>query len=281
MSTEIAKQEGAGRFDWLQTWADDKLAGLLPEHVKPESLVRVVLGEMVKTPKLRECSPRSLQLALLDAGRLGLEIGGGPLAEAYLIPRYDKTIRGQAASLQISYRGLTKLARNSGEIKTIHADVVYRGDHFRVVMGESPAVEHEPDWSVDRSDANIVAAYAVVITKDGGVYYDVVSRTDIEAARKAGSSGQGRSTPWDNWYGRMARKTALRRLLMGGTVPLSARMSEYVRHEMELEIETARASASMGRRAIASAADFLADDTTQDDGSDADIIEPGASGGEE
>jgi recombinational DNA repair protein RecT len=52
--------------------------------------------------------------------------------------------------------------------------------------------------------------FAVCRLKNGGVILEVMERSEIELARM--KSQQPHGGPWRDWYGEMARKTAVRRL---------------------------------------------------------------------
>ena len=52
--------------------------------------------------------------------------------------------------------------------------------------------------------------YAVANLKNGGIQFEVMSRSEIEAIRK--QSKAGTSGPWVNHWDEMAKKTVIRRL---------------------------------------------------------------------
>ena len=214
---------------WLQSWARSSLPDVLPAHLTPDKVVRVALAEFARKPDLANCDKGSICLSIMTASQLGLEVAS-PLGEAYLIPRKG------LCQLQIGYKGYLKLLRNSGEIRTVIAECVYDGEAFTVEVDttrdNSIEVKHSPDYLGARDPRRIVAAYCIVQTKDGGRYVAVCSRSEIEDRRKRGASGMGRSSPWDTDYGAMARKTAIRKLLVGGTVPMSTELARAVEHEL-------------------------------------------------
>src|ERR1700733_5345712 len=102
-----------------------QFAMALPDHIKPESMVRVALTAVQNTPKLLECDRNSFFLAVLRAAQLGLE-PDGILGQAYLIPY------GEQVQLIPGYKGLIDLARRSGEVSNIIAKEVCRNDEFSV-----------------------------------------------------------------------------------------------------------------------------------------------------
>lgn len=218
---QLATAEGQNR--WIASLVSGQLASVLPKHITAERMIRVVYGEFRRNPKLAQCSQTSLGLSLLTAAQLGLE-PSGPLGHAYLIPRWNKDTRGLECGIQVGYKGLLELMRRSGQIAQADAAVVYEGEDFEVVRGSSPDITHRPSITVSRDDDRIVAAYCVVKTKDGGTYFDFVTRAEIEK-RKSRSETAGKSfSPWASDYAAMARKSAIRKLLNGGMVPMSSEL---------------------------------------------------------
>jgi phage RecT family recombinase len=180
----------------------------LPRHLKPERVLRIVLGAASRNQTLLSCTPKSIALAVVTASQLGLE-PGSPLGSAYLVPFKNRHTGRYEATLIIGYRGLIDLARRSGEIESIEAHVVHEKDAFRCVFGLSPVLEHEPAWT-DDDPGKLVAVYAVARLKGGQVQTEVMTRAQVDGIRKrsrAGSSG-----PWVSDYDEMARKTVVRRL---------------------------------------------------------------------
>lgn len=180
-----------------------QLAAALPKHLTAERVTRVFLTTLRQSPGLLRCSPQSLYGALFQASQLGLEIGNG-LGHAYLVPYKSE------ATLIIGYRGLVELARRSGQISTIYAYEVRRGDAFSYRLGLEPGIDHEPASERDLDDAAITHVYAVARLKDGGTQFEVMSRAEVDAIRKR--SRASKDGPWVTDYAMMARKTVLRRL---------------------------------------------------------------------
>lgn len=212
------------------------LAAVLPRHVTAERLVKVVLSATVRKPAILECTLPSIIHAVFQAAELGLEIGG-LLGEAHLVP-YNVTIkdgnrerREKQAQCIVGYRGFIKLARQSGEISTVSAHVVYTGDVFSVDLGNEE-IKHLPDlYAKDRGPQHVVASYMTVRYKEGGKQIDVMSRDDLERIRlrnKAGDDG-----PWKTDYAEMCRKTVVRRGLK--YAPISVHLAQVIEREMRLD----------------------------------------------
>jgi recombination protein RecT len=198
------------------------IAAVIPKHITPDRLLKVALSATARTPALLACTPQSILLAVMQAAELGVEVGG-LLGEAYFVPFKD------TATLIVGYRGLIKLARNSGELKTIEARVVHANDQFEIEFGLENKLVHKPCLAGDPGDT--VCVYAIARYKDDAYQVEVMTRAEIDAIRnrsKAGTDG-----PWVTDFDEMAKKTVLRRLLKTG--PLSPEVKRALEHEAAID----------------------------------------------
>ena len=135
----VQQNPRAEGFKYLLTGpgVQNSLAADLPKHLKGDRFVRVALAAMTAQPKLFDCTPESVLLSLMQCASMGLEPSGGVLGQAYLIPFKNicQVIPG--------YRGLVKLARNSGEVADVWAEVVYAKDRFDYELGLEPKLVHK------------------------------------------------------------------------------------------------------------------------------------------
>jgi recombination protein RecT len=202
-----------------------------------------------KQPKLAECSGMSILKSMMVASELGLEPGGA-LGHGYLTPykvnqakRGERPVYVMECQFLAGYRGLAKLARNSGEIEIVEAHPVYPGDKFVVRRGTVSELVHEPDYlsGEDRGD-KAVCYYALARYKSGAVQFEVMTCSQIERIMHATQS-KGEYGPWVDHFDEMARKTCIRRLAK--SLPLEsekfARALEMadVREEGDVDIEIA------------------------------------------
>lgn len=193
--------------------AKPKLAEVLPRHLTPDRLIRIACAATSRNRQLLACTPQSLLLAVMNAAQLGLE-AGSPLGSAYLVPY------GDTCQLIVGYRGLIELARRSGQIASIEAQVVHDNDEFICERGFNPVLRHIPCWKGDPGD--MYAAYAIAKLTDGSSQVEVMTKAQIDAIKNR--SRAGRSGPWVTDYSEMARKTVVRRLCK--YLPLSVEMSK-------------------------------------------------------
>lgn len=143
-------------------------------------------------------NPASLQAAILNVAAIGISLNPAQ-AHAYLVPR-DNSI-----CLDISYRGLVKLATDCKAIKDCKSVLVYENDTF-LWKGVYEMPQHHADpFSKERGD--IVGAYNIARMADGSVMVDTV---DAEYIAKVEGTSKARSGPWKTWREEMILKTATR-----------------------------------------------------------------------
>jgi recombination protein RecT len=129
-----------------------------------------------------------------------------PLAECHLIP-YGSTVQWIPG-----YRGLMKLARQSGGITRFDVAIVRDEDEFRVTRGTNPEIVHIPSMGVGTTNrGEMTHVYSVAWFRDGSPpHFEVMDREEIDLIKNEASKNK-RSTPWQAHYEEMARKTIVRR----------------------------------------------------------------------
>jgi len=187
-----------------------QVALALPKHMTPDRFVRVGLTALMKTPKLLDCTPESVIQCMLNCSALGLEPDG---RRAHLIPY------GNTCTLIVDYKGMIELAKRSGDVSNVFAQVVCDNDSFQWENGE---VKHQIDFKRDRGA--VYAAYAVIAFKDGTKQTDVMTKTEVDAIRKRSKAGN--SGPWVTDWNEMAKKTVVRRAMK--FVTLSPELADAV-----------------------------------------------------
>ena len=193
-----------------------QVALALPKHMTPDRFVRVGLTALMKTPKLLDCTQESVIQCLLNCSSLGLEPDG---RRAHLIPY------GNTCTLIVDYKGIVELAKRSGDVSNVFAQIVCANDNFEWENGE---VTHKIDFRTPRGE--MYAAYATITFKDGTKQSDVMTKDEIDAIRKRSKSGQ--SGPWLTDYNEMAKKTVFRRA--SKWITLSPEVSDALEAEDDL-----------------------------------------------
>ena len=173
----------------------------LPTHVPVKKFIRVAQTAITTNPTLMKCDRTSLWAALTKAAEVGLMPDG---KEAAIVPFKDK------AQFMSMVAGKMKLARNSGEIKTLDSQVVYQNDDFKYWIDEDgPHIRHIPNLTESRGEVS--CAYAIGKTKDGGVYIEVMTSEQLGAVE---SVSRGKGGPWSGPFrSEMQRKSVMNRLL--------------------------------------------------------------------
>lgn len=221
---EVAKQEP--KVSPLMQFKADlrslKDAGeldMLPTNVTFEAFRNAAVVAITDNPAILQCSRESIFKSIRRLAAAGLVPDG---REAAIVP-----FKGQAQAMPMVV-GLLKVARNSGEISSIWAEVVMGDEEFKISMIDGVRkFEHAYD-PLNRS-GEVKGAYAVAKLKDGTIEIEAMGREQIEKRRKA-SANQREPNPtgiWRDWYDEMAKKTVIRALVK--RLPMS---SEDIRRVM-------------------------------------------------
>jgi recombination protein RecT len=183
----------------------------LPPQINVEKFIRTTLTAVQMQPELLQADRRSLLGSCMKAAQDGLLPDG---REAALVIFRSKN--GPQVQYMPMIGGVLKKIRNSGELASISAQVAYSADLFEYELGDEEKITHKPFLGGDRGEP--IAVYAVAKTKDGAIYREVMSVSDVEKVRS--SSRAGKFGPWVDWWDEMAKKTVIRR--MAKRLPSSA-----------------------------------------------------------
>ena len=183
----------------------------LPPQINVEKFIRTTLTAVQMQPELLQADRRSLLGSCMKAAQDGLLPDG---REAALVIFRSKN--GPQVQYMPMIVGVLKKIRNSGELASISAQVAYSADLFEYELGDEEKITHKPFLGGDRGEP--IAVYAVAKTKDGAIYREVMSVSDVEKVRA--SSRAGKFGPWVDWWDEMAKKTVIRR--MAKRLPSSA-----------------------------------------------------------
>ena len=119
---------------------------------------------------------------------------------------------GNRLEWQERYLGKLMRAKRDTEIGKVNAQVIYEGDEFVYTIdenGEKQLVKHVPNLA-NIDNTKILAAYAVVINKDGTRHIEVMTRTQIQKAWEQGAM-KGNSGAHKNFTDQMCMKTVIQR----------------------------------------------------------------------
>jgi len=201
MTTQALAQRTELKTSLLARSAE--LKETLPTHIAPQKFVNVaMLAYSGSAPVQRACltpaGRQSFFASVMKCAQDGLLPDG---REAALVP-YKNSVQYMPM-----VAGLQKAMRNSGQIASISAHVVFANDHFRYVKGDDERIEHEPA-GLDRDPGNPVGAYCIIRLLNGEKVREVMRLSELQKVRAMSKAGDG---PWANWWEEMAKKSVIRR----------------------------------------------------------------------
>jgi recombination protein RecT len=194
----------------------------LPPQIPVEKFIRTTLTAVQMNPELLGADRRSLLGACMKAAQDGLLLDGREAA-----PVIFRTKEGPKVQYMPMVGGILKKIRNSGELASISAHVVYSNDQFEYELGDNENIIHKPFLGEDRGKP--IAVYAVAKTKDGAIYREVMSVADVDKVRQASRAKD--AGPWVQWWDEMAKKTVIRR--MAKRLPSSADVDQVLASDNE------------------------------------------------
>lgn len=203
----------------------------LPAHIPAERFKRVLLTAIQMNPKLATADRPTLFTSAMKAAHDGLLPDGRE--GALVIYNTKIKVNGQdkwvdAVQWMPMIGGIRKKVRNSKEIATWDAKVVYDKDEFIYEDGLDLILKHVP--YLDGDPGKVRAAYSVAKLKTGEVSVDVMPLWQIERIRamsKAKDKG-----PWVDHFAEMAKKTVARR--HSKVLPMSTDLDDLLRGDDEL-----------------------------------------------
>ena len=150
-------------------------------------------------------NPRSVQLAMINVASTGLTLNPAH-GYAYLVPRDNAIV------LDISYKGLIKIATDTGAILWARAECVHENDRFDY---RGPAAMPEIRTDPFRDRGEIIGAYCVAKTAHGDILCEVMDRAALDQVRSASTAytkgGTGKKGPWESYFSEMCKKAVIKR----------------------------------------------------------------------
>ena len=218
----------------------------LPAHIPVERFKRVLLTAIQQNPKLATADRPSLFTSAMKAAQDGLLPDG---REGALVI-YNTKMRVGGAEKWVDavqwmpmIAGIRKKVRNSKEIATWDAKVVYEKDEFLYEDGLDLILKHRP--YLDGDPGPVKAAYSVARLKTGEVSVEVMTKFQIDRIRAMSKSKD--KGPWVDHYAEMAKKTVARR--HSKVLPMSTDLDDLIRRDEELyDMESASDKAAQIRR---------------------------------
>ncbi|MFD1199533.1 recombinase RecT [Brucella gallinifaecis] len=217
------------RDQW--TKQESEVAVALPPHIPVERFMRVVMTAVGGNADLMNADRRSLFESAMKAAQDGLLPDGRDGALVIFNAKAKeggKDVWIKKVQWMPMVGGILKKIRNSGELLSLSAYVVYENDEFQYTLGDEETIVHRPCLDSNRGDAKLV--YAIAKTKDGGIYREIMTLKDVEKVRAV--SKTGKFGPWADWWDEMAKKTVIRRLAK--RLPMSSDLDDLMRRDDDL-----------------------------------------------
>lgn len=198
-------------------------AKILPKHLTPERFLKVAHACITKTPRLAQCEPKDIVMALIQCSEMGLE-PNTPLHHVHLIPfkngERSRQLRRDVYDVQliIGFEGYLELMYRTGKIRSLSCEVAYEADEFDYDLGSKPFIHHKPNLKIRKLEdrGEIQAAYMCADIDGGGTKITLMSYADVIAIRDRSHGYRnavryGKDHPWTTDFGEMAKKTVIRR----------------------------------------------------------------------
>lgn len=195
----------------VQTW-DSVVNGVMPQFeriaredniVKWQEESQFALQTIQKNEMLQKCTPMSVQNSIVNIASVGLTLNPAD-QYAYLVPEYNKQIKANECQLRISFKGLVKIATDTGSIKWVKAEIVKKNDRFEY-KGPCEKPVHSMNPFVDRGPT--VGVYCVAKTNEGDYLTDVMSSEEIAKIKSCAKT----QMVWNSWPDEMAKKAVIKR----------------------------------------------------------------------
>jgi len=158
-----------------------------------------------RNEQLQGCVVETIQDAIKNVAAVGLTLNPAH-GYAYLVPEKIKIGQNyhQVCQLRVSFKGLIKLANDSGVAKWVRADVVKENDTF-TFNGAWEKPTHQMNPFGDRGKS--IGVYCTIKTHDGEYLTEVAPWSEVEKARKAAKTDY----VWSAWPDEMAKKFIIKR----------------------------------------------------------------------
>ena len=210
------------------------MAAVAGKFLQPDKMLRLCINAVHKTPDLMKCDPKTVLGAMMASAALDLE-PNTVQQQAFLIPYKrnkkvgDDWVVTYDCQFQIGARGFRTLAYRSPIIKSLEAEAIRKGDHWKHRVGSNGLLEFEKALT-DRGDLIGAFSYARL---DGGAEVACVlpldeilkirARSETYRALVAGIEKAGNDrdrtraeaklaeTPWVMWLDDMAAKSATKK----------------------------------------------------------------------
>ena len=226
MTTPAIKQTPLQSLDIQFLDRKAEFQAVLPSNCTFERFTRIIKTAAIQTPELLSADRPSLFMSCFKAAQDGL-LPDGKESALVIYNTKKNGVYVKTVQYMPMIGGVLKKVRNSGELASISAVVVYENDEFDYCLGDDEHIKHRPTLS---ERGKPICAYAIAKTKDGAIYRDVMTVNDIEKTRNISKSKDG--TAWKEHWAEMAKKTVIRRLAK--YLPMSTDLEQVISRDDEM-----------------------------------------------
>lgn len=217
----------------LVTKSAKELGKALPEHMRPERLVRIALTNVRMNPELGKCTPASFLGALFTAAQIGIEPVAG---RAYILPfNNNRKVGGEwkqvkEAQFILGYKGVAELFYRHEKAVELSWSEVCEHDEFEYEYGTDAFLKHKP---AIKMRGPVIAYYVVAKLQNGGKPFMVMSKDDcMDHGRKHSKTYDKKTgefygaSPWATNPDAMCLKTVL--IQLAKLLPLSVEVQRAI-----------------------------------------------------
>lgn len=187
------------------TWPQviDQMAPKFNEIASTQKLVtwaeesQFAVQALQKNDALAKCAVHTVQNAVVNVAAVGLTLNPA-LGYAYLVPESGE------CNLKVSFKGLLKIATDSGSILWAKAEIVKENDEFEYLGVCTPPI-HKMNPFKDRG--NTIGVYCVAKTHHGDFLVDHMGMQDINKIKAAAKT----KNVWNTWEDEMIKKAMIKR----------------------------------------------------------------------
>lgn len=154
------------------------------------------LDAMRRDENLRNCHPESIRSAIINVAAVGLSLNPAQKL-AYLI------CHNGVAQLYVAYKGLVKIAVDSGAVEVVQAEMVYEDEEWEYQGPYTP-----PRHKFKRPNTSKpIGVYCHAITTKGRDLIEFMSWDEVIKVRDCAKTKK----VWDKWPIEMAKKSVIKR----------------------------------------------------------------------
>ena len=210
-----------------------RLSSLWGSEEDAKRFIVIAANVVAKNPFLLKATFPSFVRCLLTSSETKLY--PGPLQECAYVPMKNGKTGQYEAQFWPMYKGLVKLAYNSGMVKSIECNVVYEGDEFDFELGTNKFLRYKPFLGSEKERGDRKCAYCIIQTRFGDSQIVVLPIQFFWAIKSRSPAARGGDSPWNSPHASdvdaQIKKTILKQALK--LIPQSTDLAELPDEEAD------------------------------------------------